>query len=110
MKISSTVSLTIAFALLAIPFSSQAQSWSCKNGDSVREISIQTDTPGSPVPCSVVYKKVTEGGPELKLWTATNDAVYCADKAKAFIEKQTSWGWTCEEAMAGAATAVTPAN
>jgi hypothetical protein len=110
MKLSSTVGLTISFALLAIPFSSQAQSWTCKNGNNVREIIIQSESPSSPVPCSVIYKKTTEGAPDQTLWTAENDAAYCAEKAKAFVDKQTGWGWACEEAMSGASTAPAPAT
>ena len=104
MKNPSLFNLTVALALLAIPFSSQAASWSCKNGSNVREIHIQTESPSSPVPCSVVYKKVTEGAADQTLWTAANDAAYCAEKAKAFVEKQVSLGWTCQEATGGEST------
>lgn len=101
MKKLSLVSQTAVIALLAIPFSSQAQSWSCKLDNNVREIHIQTESPSSPAPCSVVYKKVTEGAEDQTLWTAANDAGYCEEKAKAFVEKQVSWGWTCEETASG---------
>ncbi|MGA9665459.1 MAG: hypothetical protein WBQ69_03295 [Gallionella sp.] len=101
MKTSSLFSLAVAFALIAIPCSSQAGSWSCKNGTDVREIHVQSQTPSSPVPCSVVYKKVSEGTPDQTLWNAANDAAYCEEKAKAFADKQVSWGWTCEEIKAG---------
>jgi hypothetical protein len=104
MKKLSLVSQTIAIALLAFPFSSQAASWSCKQGDNVREIHIQSDSPSSPVPCSVVYKKLTEGAADQILWSATNDASFCEEKAKAFVEKQVSWGWTCEETAGGEST------
>ncbi len=97
-----------AVALFAFPFSSQAESWTCSMGNSVREIHIQTDTPSSPVPCSVVYKKVTEGAEDQTLWTAENDAGYCEEKAKAFVEKQVSWGWTCEEATGGESAMTKP--
>jgi hypothetical protein len=110
MKIASLVIRTAAIALLAIPFSSQAESWTCKNGNNVREIHIQTDTPGSPVPCSVVYKKTTEGAADQTLWTASNDLAYCEEKAKAFVDKQTSWGWACEEDMSSASPAAMPNN
>ena len=89
-----------AIALFAIPLSSQAESWTCKQGNNVREIHIQTESPSSPTPCSVAYKKITEGAEDQTLWSAANDAGYCDEKAKAFVEKQVSWGWTCEE-MAG---------
>ena len=108
MKKSNLIYQTAIIALLAIPFSSHAQSWTCKLGNNVREIQIQTETPGSPVPCSVVYKKTTEGVADQTLWNATNDASYCEEKAKAFAEKLNSHGWTCQEAAAagGAASAV----
>jgi len=103
MKKSILIIQTAAIALLAIPFSAQAQSWTCKLDNNVREIHIQSDNPGSPVPCSVVYKKTSEGAADQTLWNATNNAAYCEEKAKAFVEKQVSWGWACQEA-AGAAS------
>ena len=101
---SSLFSLTAALALIAFPFSSQAASWSCKHGSNVREIHIQTESPSSPVPCSVVYKKTTEGTADQTLWTAANDAGYCEEKAKGLVEKLVSMGWACEEATDGAST------
>ena len=98
MKRPSIIIGTLAITLLVIPYVSQAESWSCKLGNSVREIHIQTESPNIAAPCSVVYKKPTEGKDDQTLWTATNDAGYCAEKAKAFVQKQVSWGWTCEEA------------
>ena len=108
MKKSNLICQTAVIALLAIPFSSQAQSWTCKMGNNVREIQIQTDTPGSPVPCSVIYKKTTEGAADQRLWNATNDAAYCEEKAKGFADKLNSMGWTCQEAtVAGGAASTT---
>jgi hypothetical protein len=101
-------SVTVALALFSIPFSSQAATWTCKNGNNVREIDVQSQTPSSPVPCSVVYKKTTEGAADQTLWTATNDAAYCEEKAKALADKLNASGWNCQEAAAagGAASAV----
>ena len=110
MKISSLFIRTAAIALLAIPFSSHAESWSCTKDTSVREIHIQTESPSSPVPCSVVYKKITEGAADQILWSAENDAAYCEEKAKAFVEKQTFWGWTCVEKAGGESTETKPGN
>ena len=106
MKKSSLICQTALIALLAIPFTSHAQSWTCKLGNSMREIQIQTTTPGSPVPWSVVYKK--EGAADQTLWNATNDAAYCAEKAKALADKLNASGWNCQEeaAAGGAASAV----
>jgi hypothetical protein len=100
MKKSTLYSLTAALALIAIPFGSQAATWTCKSGKIVREIDVQSQTPSSPVPCSVVYKKTTEGAADQTLWTAENDAAYCEEKAKGLADKLTSLGWTCEEAKA----------
>jgi len=94
--------LTVALALCSIPFASQAASWTCKSGNAVREIVVQSQSPSSPVPCSVVYKKVSEGVPDKTLWTAENDATYCEEKAKAFADKQVSFGWTCIESVPAA--------
>ena len=110
MKKFNLVSLTIAVALFAIPFSSQAASWSCKNGNNIREIHVQSESPSSPVPCSVIYKKVTEGVPDQTLWTAENDAGYCEAQAKALVEKQVSWGWSCEQTADAASTPAKTGN
>ena len=89
----------IATALLAFSGSSYAESWSCRHDNNVREIHIVQET-SSAVPCSVVYKKQTEGVEDQVLWTANNDANYCLEKATAFVEKQITWGWTCVETIA----------
>ena len=101
MNKSSIFSLTVALAVFTIPFGAQAATWTCKNGNNVREILVQAESPSSPVPCSVVYKKTTEGAADQTLWTAANDAAYCEEKAKAFVDKQVSWGWTCVESTGG---------
>lgn len=49
------------------------------------------------VPCKVEYTK--EEGTQ-KLWGAESSAGYCESKANDFIQKQKSWGWTCETAFA----------
>lgn len=105
MKKLSLLSQTVAIALLAIPFSSQADSWSCRHDNNVREVHVQSESTTSDVPCSVVYKKLTEGVEDKVLWTAQNDAEYCTEKAKAFVEKQVGWGWTCVETIADENTA-----
>ncbi len=89
----------LGIACLCIPFSLQADSWSCRHGDDVREIHIERDG-DAPVPCQVIYKKLTEGEADQTLWNAENDPNYCEDKARGFIEKQTGWGWTCVETIA----------
>lgn len=98
MKIPTRLIQTLSIAALTLPFNAFADSWSCRHGDDVREIHIQRES-SAPVPCSVVYKKLTEGAEDQVLWTAQNDAGYCEEKARAFVEKQTGWGWTCVETI-----------
>ena len=44
-------------------------------------------------------EKLTEGAEDRVLWSAQNDASYCEEKAKGFIEKLESLGWTCVETI-----------
>lgn len=97
-KINRTITLTSA-VLLVLPFSAFADSWSCRHDNNVREIHIVQETDAE-VPCSVVYKKLTEAVEDQVLWTANNDANYCQEKAQALVDKQTGWGWTCVETIA----------
>ena len=97
-KLNRTVTLLIS-TLFAIPLTGYAESWSCKHDNHVREINIQHETTEA-LPCSVIYKKPTEGIDDQTLWTASSDAGYCEEKARALVEKHVGWGWTCEEAGA----------
>ncbi len=87
----------LAISLL-IPLSAYADSWSCRNGDHVREVRIELST-SAPVPCNVVYRKLTEGSEDQVLWNAQRDDSYCEDKARGFIKKLESWGWVCVETI-----------
>ena len=92
--------LLIPTAVLTFsPLAAIADSWSCRHTNDVREIHIERSTSG-PVPCQVVYKKLTEGVEDQVLWSAENDAGYCEEKANEFVAKQESWGWTCVETIA----------
>ena len=92
---------TILFAavLLLLPLGASADSWSCRHDNDVREVHIMLAGDG-PVPCEVVYKKLTEGAEDQVLWDAQHDANYCTEKATAFVGKLESWGWTCVETIA----------
>ena len=89
-------------ALLALPVSALADSWSCRHDNNVREVHIVRTTAES-VPCDVVYKKQTEGFEDQVLWHADNDEAYCDEQAKGFVAKLESWGWTCVETVSDAA-------
>lgn len=103
MKLSNRPSLILSAALLVLPLNTYAESWSCRHGNDVREVHIERPT-ASPVPCEVVYKKLTEGVEDQVLWNAQNDDSYCDEKAQGFIEKLSSWGWTCVETIKQDAT------
>ena len=98
MKITTLCNSSLAVILLAAPTFASADAWSCRHDNDVREIIIQRDT-DQPVPCSIVYKKLTEGVEDQVLWTANNDASFCEQKAREFVAKQESWGWTCVETI-----------
>ncbi len=90
--------LLLASVLLSLSSGTFANSWSCRHDNNVREIHIETPTSAA-VPCSVVYRKLTEGVEDRVLWTAENDASYCQEKAQGLVDKQAGWGWTCVETL-----------
>ena len=107
-KLNLTATLFIS-TLFAIPLTGYAESWSCKHDNHVREINIQHETTAV-LPCSVVYRKPTEGVEDQILWTASSDAAYCEEKARALVEKHVGWGWACEEAGAETSTEASDVN
>ena len=88
----------LTITLLAVPISTYADSWSCSQGNDVREIHIERAT-SAPVPCNVVYKKQTEGVEDQVLWSANNDDSYCEEKAHGLVAKLESSGWVCAETI-----------
>jgi len=66
----------------------------CTNGDAQRIISVIYDNEETGTVCEVTYEKAS--GVQT-LWSANNERDYCLDKAKAFVEKQRDWGWTCSD-------------
>lgn len=66
----------------------------CKGGSVTRHIWISYENTAGEG-CKVHYTKPDENAPEKVLWTAQNDPNFCQDKAKAFIEKQKTWNFTC---------------
>ena len=89
--------LTLAVSSL-LPLSAQADSWSCRHDNDVREVHVMRTT-AAPVPCEVVYKKLTEGVEDQVLWNAQNQTNYCEEKAAEFVAKLEGWGWTCVETI-----------
>ena len=97
MRLLNRLTLILVTSLLT-PLLAHADSWSCRQGNDVREVHTEQTT-SAPAPCQVVYKKLTEGVEDQILWSAQNDATYCDFKAKGFIEKLETWSWTCVETI-----------
>ncbi len=91
-------SIAVFVIALALPLGAQADAWSCRQADNVREVHVERMSP-EPVPCQVVYRKLTEGAEDQVLWNAQHEENYCITQAAAFIEKLESWGWTCVETI-----------
>jgi hypothetical protein len=68
-------------------------SYICTNGALQRIIEIQYPE-GTAIPCAVVY---TRDGESTTLWQAMNENGYCEEKATGFVDKQSSWGWQCQQ-------------
>ena len=92
----------ICLLFLALPGLALAQGaeTKCTYGDKVRRVVI-TSEPGVSVPCEVHYYKDTEApGSDQVLWSASQQAGYCEEKATAFVTKLEGWGWNCGPAEA----------
>jgi hypothetical protein len=87
----------ISFFFLALPGLALAQGaeTQCTYGDMVRRVVIMTE-PGVSVPCEVHYFKDTEApGEDQVLWSASQQAGYCEEKAAGLVAKLEGWGWNC---------------
>ena len=69
------------------------KSYICTSGQDQRIIEIQYNGDAD-TPCEVVY---TKDGVSTTLWQATNQSGYCEQKALDFVDRQSSWGWQCNE-------------
>tara|TARA_B100001109_G_scaffold255881_1_gene262030 strand:+ start:10984 stop:11484 length:501 start_codon:yes stop_codon:yes gene_type:complete len=81
--------------LLAAPAVQAGMKTTCTHGEQTRIIEVVYTGEGV-VPCEVQYTKA-EG--TQTLWSASNMAGYCEEKAADFVEKQRGWGWECETEM-----------
>jgi hypothetical protein len=63
----------------------------CTLNGASRTIAIEYDSQHV-TPCTVTYQK---DGQKQTLWQAENASSFCEENAKAFIDKQRSWGWQC---------------
>jgi hypothetical protein len=82
----------LTFSGLAFAQGAETQ---CTYGDMVRRVVIMTE-PGVSVPCEVHYFKDTEApGEDQVLWSASQQAGYCEEKAAGLVAKLEGWGWDC---------------
>ena len=85
---------SLFITLLICSFSAVAyDKYVCTHGDAERVISVVYENDQDHVPCEVQYDK---GEGAQTLWNAQAEAGYCESKASEFVEKQESWGWSCE--------------
>jgi hypothetical protein len=90
--------ITLSFLFVALfvsPFSAFAgEDFVCDNNGEKRIIKIAYQSEQQPVPCEVRYDK---GQGEETLWSAQSEVGFCEARADEFIQKQESWGWSCEK-------------
>ena len=99
----------MSFVFLGFPVLALAQGaeTACTYGDMVRRVVVMTE-PGVSVPCEVHYFKDTEApGEDQVLWSATQQAGYCEEKAAGLVAQLEGWGWDC--AMTEPAAPAAPA-
>jgi len=88
----------LAVFLTGLAMGQTAEEYRCLQGDLQRRVAILYET-GVAVPCEVHYYKETEApGERLVLWRALNESGYCEARVREFVEKLTSWGWSCSAA------------
>jgi len=105
-----TIALLLAILMPSLAIAQGTTAYHCTYGELVRRVEIVTE-PGVSVPCEVHYHKDTEApGERQVLWSASQDAAYCEQKASEFIGKLLGWGWTCGQADAAPAEPETPAE
>ena len=95
MKTLMFTSAATAAILLAAPAAQAGMVSTCTHADQTRVIEVVYTGEGV-LPCEVHYSK--DAGTQT-LWSATNVAGYCEEKAAAFVEKQQGWGWECTTAI-----------
>ena len=94
------IRMRVFFAVILLTGSLPA--WSvteCTQGALTRTVSVVYADPGQPVPCEVLYEKPSEQQ-TMTLWRADNEAGYCEDRAREFVQKLNSLGWDCTESAA----------
>jgi hypothetical protein len=82
-------------ALLGIPSTVLAGSWTCENDGVTRHIVVFYPDAPARLPCKVFYAKPDENVLPRALWEAGNTPGYCEQRANEFVDKLRSYGWRC---------------
>lgn len=70
--------------------------YTCERNNVIRRIEINYETQAL-LPCTVNYYKHDEAPSDPKtLWTATETAGFCQNKADELVGKLINWGWICK--------------
>ena len=88
-------SLLFLMAFLGIVAESAASSWTCRNADLIRQVTVFYPNAPDQLPCKVYYSKTTENAMPRVLWKAENQVNYCEQKAEELVEKLRALGWQC---------------
>jgi hypothetical protein len=89
------LALTAVAAVIGVAAASADDlKYSCSRGDTVRTVSVVTDTSSGHV-CEVQYEKTSLGETPEVLWHADTDTSFCNDQAKALVGRLGDAGWTC---------------
>ena len=71
------------------------ESWTCRNGGLVRQITVFYPDAPARLPCKVFYSKPTENRMPSALWRSQHQAGYCERQASAFAARLGTLGWQC---------------
>lgn len=91
-----TAALAAGFVISLAAPTAAADAWTCAQDGLVREVTVFYPNAPAPLPCEVFYTKRHENGLPRALWSASNEAGYCARKAEAFVARLRGLGWQCE--------------
>ena len=88
------LSISIMTLLIGSLSAAASQNYVCDNDGEKRIVSIVYQDEQALVPCEVRYDK---GRGVETLWVAKSEVGYCEARVNEFIEKQESWGWSCNK-------------
>lgn len=91
--------------LLAASVSASANDaikYTCTMNNAERVIEVAYTSADKAAPCTVSY---TKDGTTQTLWSYESTEGQCEAKAAEFAEKQSSWGWTCNNNASSTAAA-----